>query len=337
MGMSDGVDSAVASALLKREGYSVRAVYLMNAGEEELKRAERSAKETGALFEAIDIRKQLDAKVCQPFVEAYLRGRTPSPCLACNRDVKLKALIEYADMLGITNVATGHYVRKERGALFMGAPECDQSYMMALINQEQAHGLVLPLGKHSKTEIRKIASELGLDCASRPDSRENCFIRDMGYAEYIENNAAGNIPAAGKALYRGKEFDAHEGIYRYTVGQRWKNDCDGRRLYVSRINAFDNTVELCLWDELFTYDVDIEDLSWISGATPRAFENARVRIRHTRWETPECELTLTKDRVHVKTKTPLRAPAPGQTAAIYDGDRLLGGGTVASTAADYPI
>ena len=337
LGLSDGVDSAVAAHLLKASGYDVLGVYLINAGERELDAARKNAEEAGITFESLDIRAELKEKVCIPFVDEYLAGRTPSPCPGCNRDVKLNALIRRADELGIEEVATGHYVIKRDGALYMGDPECDQSYMLCMLKRAQLDRLVLPLGGYAKREVRNIAKQLGLSCADKPDSRENCFIRDTDYASYIRIHCPSRLKGAGEALFHGEPFDVHEGIYAYTVGQRWKRDREGRRLYVSRIDPGKNRIELCLWEELFTREVDIGNVSWLTEP-PRCGEiPARIRIRHTRWETPDCALTIEGSRVRVVTQTPLRAPAPGQIAALYSENRLIGGGVVESVAADHPM
>ena len=337
LGLSDGVDSAVAAMKLREAGHEVVGVHLINGTEKEIEKAYQSAKELGIAFEAVPIREMLERHVCMPFVEAYLSGRTPSPCPPCNRDVKLKALIKTADELGIERVATGHYVLKRGNELYMGHESCDQSYMLCLISPEQLARLELPLGEYSKTQVRQLAAQMKLSCASRPDSRENCFIRDANYVSYIRMRASDRLPPEGIVLCDGQVFDTHEGIYAYTVGQRWRKDAGGRRLYVSRIDAVNNIIELCLWEGLFTRELDVGNLNWLDGIPPAREFNARIRIRHTRWETPDCRIVIKGSTAHVVTNSPVRAPVKGQVAAIYDGARLIGGGTVESLAADYPI
>ena len=337
LGLSDGVDSAVAAHLLKEQGYEVLGLYLKNAGDRELEAARENAREAGIAFEALDAREALNEHVCQPFIDEYLRGRTPSPCPGCNRTVKLQALLDRADALGIKSVATGHYARKENGLLYMGAPECDQSYMLCLISPEQLNRLVLPLGAFAKSDVRKMAQRLGLSCAQRKDSRENCFIREMDYQTYIRRSRPESVGGPGEVYYDGCLFDSHEGIYAYTVGQRWRRDCNGRRLYVSRIDPAQNRIDLCLWEQLFTCKVDIANLNWLYGEPKESLLHGRIRVRHTRWETPECEIRIENGRAFVITAEPLRAPAKGQIAALYQEEKLIGGGTVESLAADYPL
>ncbi len=328
LGLSDGVDSAVSALLLKQVGYVVIGAYLDIAGADQRLAAERSARETGIEFTCIDIKQRLEQEVCTPFIDEYLKGRTPSPCVGCNRKLKLKALLELADSLGCAHIATGHYVRKENGELYMGDPSCDQSYMFSRLTGEQKERLILPLGHMCKKQAREIARENGLSCAGKPDSRENCFIRDMDYASYIEKQRPFEIPPCGNVYYRGEIIGTHDGIHRYTVGQRWKDDINARRTYIARIDAETNSLILALWEELFTKQTFLSDLTFFGNDLPTLPFRARIRVRHTRWETPACLVTPTFDGALIETDTELRAPAPGQCAALYDGDRLIGGGIV---------
>ena len=328
LGLSDGIDSAFSALVLKKLGYEVIGVHLIMSGDENLKCAEINAKEAGIPFEAVDIRDRLQKCVCEPFIDEYINGRTPSPCPGCNRDVKLPALYEAADRLGCDKIATGHYVLKKGTRLFMGNPSCDQSYMLARITPALNDRLLLPLGAYSKADVRKLALEAGLGAANRPDSRENCFIKGMNYTEYIELNRKGLLRGEGDLIYKGEIIGKHDGIYKYTVGQRWKDDIGDRRAYVTQIDAALNTITLALWEELFTTHTCVSNLNWIDGNIRKGKFDGAIRVRHTRWETPEAHFIINKDFAAVKTKSPLRAPAPGQTAAIYIGNELVGGGTV---------
>ena len=200
LGFSGGVDSACAAALLRREGWDVRALYLEN-GSGEADSARACAKAMGLPFEALDARAELEEHVCRPFAEAYRRGETPSPCVLCNPSVKLRLLCERADALGAGYIATGHYARAEGGALYMGRPENDQSYMLCRILPDQLRRLLLPLGGMAKTETRELAASLGLPAAQKPDSMELCFVPDGDYAAWLEQR--GDAPGPGDIIYNG--------------------------------------------------------------------------------------------------------------------------------------
>ena len=328
LGLSDGVDSAVAAVLLRQQGFDVVGVFLdIGMGNGALQ-AEQSAREAGIGFERIDIEKDLHEKVCEPFMREYLIGRTPSPCVGCNREVKLPGLIRIADRLGIEKIATGHYVRKDGLRLYMGDESCDQSYMLARLTGEELRRLMLPLGEMKKADVRALAASFGLSVAHKPDSRENCFIKDSSYADYIERMHPDEIPPRGNVIFRGEIVDTHRGIHRSTVGQRWEKDMGERRAYVSDINAETNEITLALWEDLFTNETNLSDVTFLAGEAPAQTFEGNIRVRHTRWETPKCQIKVSGSTAHVTTETPLRAPAPGQSAALYIGNELIGGGIV---------
>lgn len=326
LGFSGGVDSAVAAILLKRQGYQVRCMFLdvgvSGAREDALQAAERLRL---PLFVS-DAREALDKCVCEPFARGYLEGRTLNPCLLCNRVMKLRALCEYADEAGARYIATGHYARAEGGALYMVDNDKDQSYQLAMITKEQLSRLILPLAGYVKSEAREVAREAGLMIADKPDSMDICFIPDHDYAAWIERRV-GNPPCEGDALYNGRVLARHNGVHRYTVGQRWSELVDGRRLYVSEIHADRNEIVLTLWDELFKTDIEAAQMSWLIEPPTEPFR-AKVRVRHTRWETPDCTVYPHEGGVRIVTDSPVRAPAPGQVAALYADRRVLGGGYI---------
>ena len=326
LGLSDGVDSAVAARVLMDRGYEVHGVYLDIAGVDARADALASAERLGVELQVVDIHEELNRYVCEPFLRAYLAGRTPNPCIGCNPEVKFPSLLRRADELGARWIATGHYARCAGQNLYMGNPDNDQSYMLARLRPEQVSRLLLPLGEYQKKHVREMAAEMGLRVANKPDSRENCFIKGQTYAEWLEARAA--TPGPGVARMGTEIIGRHEGIHHYTVGQRWPELYHERRLYVSAIRAETNELELCLWEELFKREFAISNVSFVNGAAPGAEFRAAVRVRHTRWETPACTVTLTESGAHVVTDEPVRAPAPGQAAALYAGERLLGGGYI---------
>ncbi len=325
LGLSGGVDSAVSAALLKKE-YEVFGLYLdigLPGGADE---ARAAADALGVPLHVRDIRAELEEKVCAPFADAYRRGETPNPCVACNPAVKFRALCELADELGAEHVATGHYVRAEGGALYRGRPANDQSYMLCRVRREQAARFVTPLGALEKTETRRIAEQLGLAVAKKPDSMEICFIPDRNYVGWLESR--GLTPRPGPVRFHGETVMEHSGIHRWTVGQRLPGLVDGRKLYVARIDGPENAVEAALWEELFRTRLYARNMNWLIDE-PQSPLRARVRVRHTKWEMPECTVHPDGDGgAWIECDEPVRAPAPGQAAALYDGDRLIGGGTI---------
>ena len=325
LGFSGGVDSAVSAMLLKNAGHEVIGLYMDNTDENALRDAVETAEFAGIELEVADVRAALEENVCRPFTDCYLRGETPNPCVICNPSVKFKTLLSAADRRGAELVATGHYARAENGAIYKGRPSNDQTYMLCRLTREQAARAVFPLGELEKTQTRAMAEEFGLPVAHKGDSMEICFIPDKDYIGWLGRRA--ELPGAGDFVLHGEVVGRHEGIYRYTVGQRRPGMIDGRKVYVSRIDARMNTVELALWEELFKTEVTAHDFNWLIDAPDKPIR-ASVRVRHTKWENPPCTVYNDGGTVRIVCDEPVRAPAAGQSAVLYDGDRLLGGGFI---------
>lgn len=326
LGFSGGVDSSVSAVLLKNAGYEVTGLYLDNADNAALVCAEETAAAIGIPFTAIDVKAELEEKVCTPFQEAYLRGETPNPCILCNPAVKFRHLLSYAEKIGAEAIATGHYARSENGKLFKGHPENDQSYMLCRITREQLAKLVLPLGQYAKREVRAMAEEFGLSVAHKPDSMEICFIPDKDYIGWLARRTM--LPSPGPLVLHGQEIGTHRGIHCYTVGQRFPGLINERKVYISKINSCDNSIELAFWEELFRTEVRARDFNWLCE-TPSDEIAATVRVRHTKWENPPCNARVCEDgSVLICCEEPVRAPAAGQSAVLYAGDRVLGGGFI---------
>ena len=325
LGFSGGVDSAVSAMLLKNAGHEVIGLYMDNTDENALRDAVETAEFAGIELEVADVRAALEENVCRPFTDCYLRGETPNPCVICNPSVKFKTLLAAADRRGAELVATGHYARAENGAIYKGRPSNDQTYMLCRLTREQAARAVFPLGELEKTQTRAMAEEFGLPVAHKGDSMEICFIPDKDYIGWLGRRA--ELPGAGDFVLHGEVVGRHEGIYRYTVGQRRPGMIDGRKVYVSRIDARTNTVELALWEELFKTEVTARDFNWLIDAPDKPMR-ASVRVRHTKWENPPCTVYNDGGTVRIVCVEPVRAPAAGQSAVLYDGDRLLGGGFI---------
>ena len=327
LGFSGGVDSAVSAELLKKQGFQVCGLYLDNTDEAARLAAVTAAEQRGIDLKVLDVKEALEERVCRPFTESYLRGETPNPCILCNPTLKFKSLIEYADAVGAELVATGHYARAVGGRIYKGRPANDQSYMLCRLTRQQAQRVLFPLGDYEKVQVRALAEELGLPAAHKPDSMEICFIPDKDYIGWLSRRAA--MPPEGDFVFHGQVVGRHEGIHRYTVGQRRPGLMDGRKVYISRIDPVSNRIELALWEELFQTEVSARDFNWLIEP-PRSPIRASVRVRHTKWENPACTATVDGERVHIHCDEPVRAPAAGQSAVLYDGEQLLGGGFIVS-------
>lgn len=327
LGFSGGVDSAVSAELLKKQGFQVCGLYLDNTDEAARLAALTAAEQRGIDLQVLDVKAQLEERVCRPFTESYLRGETPNPCILCNPTLKFKSLIEYADAVGAELVATGHYARAAGGRIYKGRPANDQSYMLCRLTRQQAQRVLFPLGDYEKVQVRALAEELGLPAAHKPDSMEICFIPDKDYIGWLSRRAP--MPPEGDFVFHGQVVGRHEGIHRYTVGQRRPGLMDGRKVYISRIDPLSNRIELALWEELFKTEVTARDFNWLIEP-PRSPIRASVRVRHTKWENPACTATVDGERVHIHCDEPVRAPAAGQSAVLYDGEQLLGGGFIVS-------
>ncbi|WP_195278807.1 tRNA 2-thiouridine(34) synthase MnmA [Clostridium sp. J1101437_171009_A5] len=330
LGLSGGVDSAVAARLL-REKYDVTCLWLdigLGGGED----AAAVAKELGLPFETADIRDALEERVCTPFAQTYLAGKTPLPCALCNPTVKFPALLALADRLGAPYVATGHYARRGTGAdgralLRKGRPANDQSYMLSRLPQDILRRVVFPLGEYEKREVRALAGEAALAVAEKPDSMEICFIPGGDYAAWLDRR--GNTPPPGNFVDReGRVLGRHKGIHHYTLGQRRGLGVSGpHRYFVSAIRPETNEVVLSDGTDLHADRTRCTDLNWIAIEGLEGERACTVRLRHSKVETPAI-LCPDGDAVEIRMLTPARAPTPGQLAVFYDGDIVLGSGWI---------
>ena len=325
LGFSGGVDSAVAARLLTMQGWDVRCVYL-ETGSGEGEYARESAERMGLPFEAVDARSLLEREVCAPFEAAYLAGATPSPCVLCNRRVKLKLLCEAADALGIERIATGHYAAARAGAIFRGRPENDQSYMLCLVTRAQARRLVLPLGGYIKRDVRALAAQFGLSQAEKPDSMEICFIKGGDFAGWIDSR--GHAPGEGALIYKGERVGTHGGVHRYTLGQRrGLGFAAGRRVFVSEIRPETNEVVLSDGEGLYMDLVRTREANWLIDPPEGEFP-CLARVRHSRELYPAFARPAPDGALELRFARPVRAPSPGQAAAVYCGERLIAGGII---------
>lgn len=325
LGLSGGVDSAVSARLLMERGFEVHGLFL-NIGSEAAKQDAISVAEYLKIpLEIVDIAAELDEQVCTPFAQAYLRGETPNPCIICNPNVKFKTLLSFADKIGASHIATGHYAKAENGGLFKGEPANDQSYMLCRIKKEQLDRVIFPLGGLEKEQVRELAEKMALPVAHKPDSMEICFIPDGDYAAFIETR--GQMPPEGQFVdSSGAGLGQHKGIHHYTIGQRrGLGIAVGKRIFVSEIRPETNEVVLSDGEELHVSRIHVGDVNWL--VSPDGSFKANVRVRHSKVETPATVIPE-GDGALVEFEKPVRAPTKGQTAAFYDGDRVVGGGFI---------
>ena len=346
--MSGGVDSSVAALLLLREGYGVQGVTLTMFDPEDPTRPAADSCLSGGAADAAACARAMGiphtvqnssadfrASVIDYFVDAYLSGMTPNPCVQCNRTVKLPDVLAYAEREGIPYVATGHYVRSVydessgRHLLLRGADRRkDQSYVLWTLTQKMLSHLIFPVGSYTKDELRRLAEEAGLPVAQKADSQDICFIPDGDYVSYIQR-LRGIRPEEGNYLSPdGRVIGRHKGHLRYTVGQRKGLGMSfGRHMFVLSKDAAANTVTLGEETELFVRTVYARELNLIAPHL-LASPTLTAKVRYSAGDAP-VRVTLTGEGgAEACFEEPQRAPTPGQSIVFYDGDVVVGGGII---------
>lgn len=350
VGMSGGVDSSVAAWLLKEQGYDVIGVTMQIWQEEDeqvqeenggccglsaVDDARRVASSLGIPYYVMNFRKEFKEHVIDYFIDEYLHGRTPNPCIACNRYVKWESLLERSRRIGADYIATGHYARIEKlpnGRFSLRVSETgakDQTYALYNLTQEQLSSTLMPVGSYTKDEIRKMAKELGLLVAEKPDSQDICFVPDGDYASFIEETTDAGSRPGNFVLSDGSVVGTHKGIIHYTVGQRKGLGLSlGHPVFVLEIRPDTNEIVVGTGEESLTRKVRACHINFMSvedlPGKKRVF--AKIRYNHkgawcTAEKTGEDEILCTFDE-------PQRAVTPGQALVLYDGEYVLGGGTI---------
>lgn len=350
--MSGGVDSSAAAWLLKKQGYRVIGVTMQIwenedscamereggcCGVSAVEDARRVAEKIGIPYYVLNFRAEFDENVIRYFIREYERGRTPNPCIACNRYVKWESLLRRSLEIGADYIATGHYARKlllPNGRFAVRnsvTAEKDQTYALYNLTQFQLSRTLFPDGAYTKPEIRKIAADAGLPVASKPDSQDICFVPDGDYAGFIERRtgqaaAPGNfVDEAGNILGR------HCGITHYTVGQRRGLGLPlGRRVFVKELRPDTNEVVLAENDALFTSSLTCSSLNWMAVPDLGDGEERRVtaKIRYSHRGAPAVIRRAGPDQVLCLFDEPVRAVTPGQAAVFYEDGHILGGGII---------
>ncbi len=348
VGMSGGVDSSVTAALLKQAGHDVIGVTLnvwpdlpnmpeiqredaccaLGAVED----ARRVADKLDIPYYVLNFREVFEDKVIKDFVQTYASGRTPNPCIRCNQFIKFDALLVKARQLGASFVATGHYARIEHGSpnrLRKAAdPAKDQSYVLYVMTQERLGAALMPLGSHTKQDTRALAAEMGLSVANKPESQDICFVPFKRYTEFIELYAPEVLQPGPIVDQSGTRVGEHRGVALHTIGQRrGLGIAAGQPLFVTELRPEDNTVVVGGPEALLSSSCRLDEVNWIDGAPPaepvRAFAKARYRAA----EVP-CTVVAVDGGLAVEFDAPHKAITPGQALVLYEGEYVVGGGTI---------
>lgn len=350
VGMSGGVDSSVAAYLLKEQGYDVIGVTMQIWQEEDacsveenggccgLSAVEDARRVASALeipYYVMNFKKEFRENVIDYFTDEYLSGRTPNPCIACNRYVKWEALLNRSMAIGAEYIATGHYARIERLAngrytLRRSATLAkDQTYALYNLTQEQLAHTLMPVGAYAKDEIRSIAEKIGLLVADKPDSQDICFVPDGDYASFIRKNTGRDIPEGNFVTPDGKILGRHKGIIHYTVGQRKGLGLAlGYPAFVLAIRPDTNEVVIGTYEDSLTHTVRADRISFMSVEDLKEPRRVYAKIRYNHkgaWCTVE---KTGEDEIVCRFEEPQRAVTPGQAVVLYDREYVLGGGTI---------
>ena len=332
VGMSGGVDSAVSVLLLQELGYEVggATMVLQPCGAQEAADAEKSAATLGIAFHVFNWQQEFRETVIEPFKQVYMEGGTPNPCIFCNKTLKFGRFLDHALELGYDGVATGHYarVRQENGRYLLYTAKDrfkDQTYMLYHLSQRQLSRVVFPMGDYTKEEARAKAGLAGLSVASKGDSQDICFIPDGDYLAFLKRD--GVIPQPGRFIGpNGENLGPHKGLEAYTMGQRRGLEVAyGSRIYVVGKQGTD--VLLGPNEALFSARVWVEDVNFIPFDTLTGPIRAQAKLRYTP-NAADCTIHPAENGVVLEFDQPQRAVTPGQAAVFYDGDLVLGGGTI---------
>ena len=347
VGMSGGVDSAVAAYLLKKEGHEVVGLTLRTweseTGEDsrccEIDDARRVAGKLGIPYHVQNCLSDFKRFVTEPFTEQYIHGFTPNPCVECNRYVKWDRMLFYADILKMDYVATGHYahvIKLDNGRYTVKCAthaKKDQTYMLFRLTQEQLSRTLMPLGDYIKDEVRKIATDAGIPVADKPDSQEICFVTDGHYADFIKENAKEDVPGPGEFVdEEGNVLGTHKGIIHYTVGQRkGLNLALGYPAYIKSINADTNEIIIGQENSIYSREIICREVNYLSiqGLEPGDELRRRAKVRY-HFPLKDAVITpVDKDSIRIIFDEPVKAAAPGQSAVFYDNDDcVIGGGMI---------
>ena len=334
--MSGGVDSSVAAFLTKQNGYELKGVTLsLEVGSEgDISDAKKVAERMGFPHEVLNLREEFQKEVIDRFIDAYENSRTPNPCVICNKYIKFGRLLDYAEENGYSHTATGHYAQIEcvngRYILKKGVDKTkDQSYVLYSLTQEQLKHSLFPLGSLSKNEVREIALENGFVNAKKKESQDICFVPDGDYAGFIERYLGKTYPEGDFVDFDGNVLGRHKGLIRYTIGQRKGLGLAlPKPMYVCKLCTDNNSVMLGDNANLFSNTLDAYDINLITTDKLDSSIRAEAKVRYSQnaqkatvWQTDDNEM-------HNEFDEPQRAITSGQAVVLYDGETVIGGGTI---------
>ena len=336
--MSGGVDSAVAAALLIKQGFTVEGLTLQmwhaNRTEQKgLDGARQVAEQLGIPWQVKDVRDSFRQEVVESFIISHLANETPNPCVLCNRALKWAQLIEVADVQGAEFVATGHYSRVMEGGkgefeLWRASDLAkDQSYMLSNLSQHDLKRTILPLGDLRQPVVRAIAQSLGLSVSETPDSQDLCFLDHEDLQQFLREFAPSATQPGEIQTITGQSLGMHQGLAFYTIGQRKGLPAYTEALYVLEKRSENNTLIVGTSSQLGSSRFRVSPVNWISGKAPSSSLDCEVKIRY-RANPVRATLTIGEGGVMVETDLRLRDVTPGQSAVFYEGDQVLGGGVI---------
>lgn len=347
IGMSGGVDSSVAAYILKEQGFDVIGVTMKTwqdeclidnkkdscCGIDAINDARIVASKLDIPYYVLNFKEIFKTSVIDYFVDEYLNGATPNPCIACNRYVKWESLLQKSLALGADFIATGHYAKiitaKNNRLTLEKASNKDQTYALYNLTQFQLSKSLMPVGHYTKTEIREIATKIGLDIAQKKDSQEICFIPDNNYSKFIQLHSKQVLQKGKFVDVEGRVLGEHNGIYNYTIGQRKGLGVTfGKPMYVKKIIPSDNIIVLASDKELYERKIYVKDVNFMGLENLDDEIQALGKIRYNQ-DMSECTIKLIdKDVLECNFKTPQRAPANGQAAVFYKDNYILCGGII---------
>jgi tRNA-specific 2-thiouridylase len=360
--MSGGVDSSVAAALMVEQGYDVIGMMMRLWSEpaigssapvnrcctpDQMADARRIADSLGIPFYVVDVKDYFRQTIVQFFIDEHASGRTPNPCIECNRKIRFDYLLNRARALDADYLATGHYARireTETGfQLLKGLdPRKDQSYVLHVMGQAELAQVKFPIGEHEKIDVRQMATDLGLPVAQKSDSQDLCFLGDGDYRRFLQQHAP-EVSSAGPILTRtGEKLGDHDGLPFYTIGQRKGLGFSAPQpMFVIDKDISQNALIVGTKDEVGRSVLQVRKLNWVAGVAPEMPASTQVKIRYKAKEMPAMLTSATDGLVNVEFDTPLPGITPGQGAVFYDGDICLGGGLIAdnntSNRIDIPL